>query len=249
MEEEGYHMLFFFRNFGQQLVESLCSGRADGIFVIQSDAENHQMQELAENHIPMVSVNYPAPGQSPETTSEVLPDTPGMMRDAIADFVRNGCRRIALMNKRTPANQAMNQAFFSVCEELASQGVDGMFVERPAPDELENCLTEMVRGGQMPEALFINRFEYAEATCRILTRLGIIPGKEILIAACSPEEAPEFVPYAMTLYLHDGATIGKIAWEQMKKLLVKNARPLERRLVPYQKLVFQEQTVLQDDKS
>ena len=150
----------------------------------------------------------------------------------------SGRKKILLVNMETPANLALNRTFSCVCGEYASEGVEGIFHKRPSLEEWGKSFMEMASAGQMPDAMFINRFEYAEAACKSLFQLGIIPGKDILIASCSPDGTPASCPYAMTLYLHDGATIGQIAWEQMRKLLSGEASPMETRYVPYQKLVF-----------
>lgn len=238
MEEENYHLLLFFRSSGLRFVESMRAGRADGMFVIQSDEENQPIIELAENRIPMVIVNRPAPEIDPEMAAVVMPDHYEMMRESVEHFIRNGKKKLMMVNLDTCTNQIMNSAFFELCSKHASEQVIGSFLMRPERPAFEEYLRRMIAGGNAPEAMFINRFEYAESACRVFAEEGKIPGKDILIASCDPDVLPAFFPYAMTLYVHDGATIGKVAWDLMKKIFSRTNAPLETHRIPYRKMVF-----------
>lgn len=238
MEEENYQLLLFFRTARVRLVDIMNSGRADGIFVIQSDNEEQPIVELAESGVPMVLINHRAPEIPGRKAAEVMPDHRGMMEDAVSAFCAAGRKKIMLVSPATCANSALNTAFFCACARRSAEGLTASRLNRGTLLEFEEQLRELIVRKKLPDAFFINRFEYAQAACRVFAEKGIVPGKDIDLAACTPEEAPGSFDFPLTLYRYDGMTMGKTAWELMKKIFAGINEPLEKRSVPFLKSIF-----------
>ena len=238
MEEENYQLLLFFRTAGLRLADTLSSGRADGIFVIQSDNEEEPIVELAERGVPMVLINHRAPAMPSRMAAEVMPDHQGMMEGAVGAFAAAGKRKIMLVSPATWANSALNTAFFCACARRSAEGLTASRLNRGTLPEFAEQFRKLIGGKDRPEAVFFNRFEYAQTACGILAEKGLVPGKDMLLAACTPEEAPESFGFPLTLYRYDGMTMGETAWALMKKIFAGTNEPLEKRKVPFVKSVF-----------
>ena len=237
LELDNYNLSLFLRTKEMRYLESVRSGRVDGIFVLQGDLEDPPIMELAKTGIPLVVIDRIAPVENQPSVSSVLPDSAGLIATVIEDFVKKGYRNMMIVNKTDnsiDSNIRMNQAFLRIAEEYAERGVTASLMSRPAPDVFREQFKNIIVSGKYPDALYINRILYAQIACEVMASSGLRPDKDIKIASAEPGI---FAPckHNINVYTPDGEQIGKEAWRLMKKIMENKKTVYPPVFVPYQK--------------
>lgn len=235
IEAAGYELIFIARNLGgrkMSLLEHCRYRQIDGVLIVNSDAKDPEVLEVAKSDVPCISSNIVFPNTSTVTSENIRPSV-----EAVQYLYNLGHRSIAHI--------AGPQDSIAAAGYERLEGYKAGLVSRhlPVRDELieisdywngdsgYKAMVELWKRAEKPTAIFCASDIMAMGVLNACHDLGLKIPEDISIISFDDNLWASFSHPPLTTFRQDRQAIGKKAAEMMKMLLNGEKVPL-RVLVP-----------------
>ncbi len=221
MEVDDYHLLLLFRSEDHRYMNTINQGRCDGVFILQSDMATSHIERVVDSGVPTVLVNF-AWDPPPETaTGCVHSNHKGMLKAALNDLIRLGCKSMLLLinPQWINANRIVHETFLRETGARADEGIVGTVMvpneENSAP-QIRNALAS----GQCWDGIITDRHEDAEAFIDEARAAGLVPGDDFhLITTDTKNGRTTTSKSEYRAYTQQPENVGAEAWAVLKRLI------------------------------
>ena len=222
MQPDDYVPVIILESARRSSFPAVDQGRVDGLFALTSSPNDGAIPRLIDSGMPAVVVNKDwVPGENP-LVGCVRSDHEQMIRDAVRELVKLGCRNLMLCidTRYIDANRLVHAAFVRSCRDYREQGVIGSvlnpFDEDDCHPEIRNALACGVRW----DGVITDKFSQAQAVFDEVQAVGMVPNRDIHVITANTEEgvvSPSRLE--RTCFTQDPVAVGTAAWRLMKRML------------------------------
>ena len=230
IQETEYRPMVFF-GVNEKLFKTLEENRVDGIIVLDSANDLSYADKLLDYQIPLVFANVEYRSDSPLIAS-VRSNHEKLVRDRIADLVKNNCKNILQVSacgSLCQPNYILKQEFEKVQKQYAAENIrfhDMTFRQYDVTDDLRLKAETFFSGDTPCDGVLVDGGCFADMIVEAARRHGIkLERNRNCFVSCSQEA--NFPNWS-----HNSFRLGCQAWESMQNML--NGQKVEKlKLIPY----------------